>query len=475
MLKGTLDDFTLPDIFRLLSFAKKTGRLDVARSAGHGKVFFREGEVSFAESSLSKDPLGQRLIRAGSLTESQLRKALDQHASSGERVGEILVSSGVVTADQIESAIRGQIEDAVFDLLRWELGDFEWEPEATFEIEVPLSVSVENLIMEASRRLDELEVIKRKIPSAEVVLRMAPKPPEGAVEINITPEEWRVLVLVDGNRTIEEIAEMVGWDEFQAMRSFYGLVSAGLVEVGAAATEEPAATAEPAAEEVAVEAEPEPAAEEVAVEAEPEAEPVAEAEPEPEPEAEPVAAAEELPEPAAMAEAEAEPEAVVTEGGAPETEAAAEWFEEPSVDAVESFDVPGPDELVTETPEEVDPLLSELLHEETGPAGAEAAPETAAPKAPEPPAAPEIPATPSQETPHVDRAAVVRELAGLFSDEERPRPKAASSSATQSAAKKEAAKKEPGASDKDDRKRVEDDDEVTKGLISRLIDGVKGL
>jgi len=30
MLKGTLDDFTLPDMFRLMSFSKKTGRLDVS-------------------------------------------------------------------------------------------------------------------------------------------------------------------------------------------------------------------------------------------------------------------------------------------------------------------------------------------------------------------------------------------------------------------------------------------------------------
>ena len=38
MLKGTLDDFTLPDVFRLMSFAKKTGCVDVVRSAGAGLV-----------------------------------------------------------------------------------------------------------------------------------------------------------------------------------------------------------------------------------------------------------------------------------------------------------------------------------------------------------------------------------------------------------------------------------------------------
>jgi hypothetical protein len=51
---------------------------------------------------------------------------------------------------------------------------------------------------------------------------------------------------------------------------------------------------------------------------------------------------------------------------------------------------------------------------------------------------------------------VVRELAGLFSDDERqPRT--------------------DGAPEGDQRKRVEDDDALNRGLISRLIDGVKGL
>ena len=55
MLKGTLDDFTLPDIFRLLSQSRKTGRLDVERSAGNGNIFFKEGNVYFAESTLSRE------------------------------------------------------------------------------------------------------------------------------------------------------------------------------------------------------------------------------------------------------------------------------------------------------------------------------------------------------------------------------------------------------------------------------------
>jgi uncharacterized protein DUF4388 len=458
MLKGTLDDFTLPDIFRLLSMAKRTGALDVARSAGTGRIFFRDGDVYFAESSLTREPLGQKLIRARAVTEGQLMKALDAHAAGGGRVGEILVAAGALTLDQLEVAVKEQIEDSVFDLLRWELGDFQWEPGDEVEVEVPIIVSVENLIMEASRRLDELEVIKRKIPSVDSVLRMAPKPPEGAVEINITPEEWRILVLVDGSRDVAAIAEAVALDEFGAMRVLYGLVAAGLIELASGERAELVDEAEPLQEvtprvelEAFVEPEPRQAAEpmiSLGVDLSPASNGNGTAPEAPAPAAdldddlliatgdddEPDLAADD----AALligAADEAAPEPAFTdEARAFEPELPAE-ADEPSLDepapafSVETFDAPSDDELTMEVPPE-----------------AEAA-------APEPAA--EVPATPE---PSIDRAAVVRELAGLFGDDDRPRPQRA------------AMGERPAQP-----QRLEDDDQLTKGLISRLIDGVKGL
>ncbi|MEA2478008.1 MAG: hypothetical protein QOC87_2207, partial [Actinomycetota bacterium] len=238
MFTGTLDDFTLPEIFRLLSQTGRTGRLDVARSAGSGAVFFRDGDVYYAQSSLSTERLGRHLIRARAITEGQLRRALDEHASSGRRVGDILRDHGVLTEEQLQAAIRSQIEDAAFDLLRWEAGEFSWVGGAATEVEVPIAVSVENLIMEAARRIDEMEVIRRRIPSGDAVLAMSPTPPEGALEINIAPDEWRVLVTVDGSRSVDEIAAALHFEEFELLKILYGLISAGLIEL---APNEPAA------------------------------------------------------------------------------------------------------------------------------------------------------------------------------------------------------------------------------------------
>jgi hypothetical protein len=551
MLKGTLEHFALADVFRLMSWAKKTGKLEVARSAGRGKIFFRDGEVYYAESSLSREPLGQKLIRSGSLTDGQLMKALDQNAQSGERVGQILVANGWVTQEQLQGALRQQIEDAVFDLLRWELGEFDFQPQVEADIEVQISVSVENLIIEASRRLDELEVIQRKIPNEDARLKMANKPPEGAAEINITPEEWRMLVLVDGSRTIHEIALLVGMDDFGALRGLYGLVSAGLVEVVSEHEPQPSSGGE-AVGAFVTDGALQPMDQETAVSQEPQtvAHPIEQAQVEPTAAAEPVATDPVVAEPASMdpgvggsapANPVAEPEMhapVVTEAAASEPVISSEpvfadpvttpepyaapaadssvfepatestWdaetlssvfkVEEPQVpDAQNGFEVEAPHGIVTpepvasepvafegvseqpasapEIPTEAQTEITQLVDESTQVATFEAAPAPESFDAPapgelethkpdpflndlleQPPASSPAPPAPSPAAPQVDRSTVVRELAGLFSDDER-QPRA------------------EGTAEGDQRKRVEDDDALSRGLISRLIDGVKGL
>lgn len=237
VLSGGLENFALPDVFRLLAHNKVTGALRVARASGEGTVFFRDGEVYFAFSNLTREFLGQRLVNAKLITEGQLLRMLDEQKKAGEkRIGDLLVEKGFISKELLHTFLKEQIQDAIFSMLQWDVGAFEFLSNELAPQEIGLTVSVENLIMESSRRIQEWEVIRRKIPSLEVVVRMAPTPPEDAVEINIRPEEWTLLVLADGTRTVREIAGASERSEFDACKIIYGLVTAGLLDVASSAT-----------------------------------------------------------------------------------------------------------------------------------------------------------------------------------------------------------------------------------------------
>ena len=72
--------------------------------------------MSTPEPGLGWIPLGQLLVDGGILTEQQLRRVLEEKASSGRRLGEIAVSLGFTTERAIAGALAEQYELEFVDL-----------------------------------------------------------------------------------------------------------------------------------------------------------------------------------------------------------------------------------------------------------------------------------------------------------------------------------------------------------------------
>ncbi|HEY3317244.1 MAG TPA: DUF4388 domain-containing protein [Coriobacteriia bacterium] len=235
-LRGNLKDFSLPDVFQLVTLSRKTGILRIKRAdSAEGSVWFRDGDVFFAQSNWHREPLGERLVSAGKVTPSALARVLDvqkTEGSAGRRLGQILVDEGYITDKVLEAFVQEQIQDTIFDLFRWDEGDFDFDPlEGVPDEDIGLSVSIENIVMEGSRRLEEWNRIKKKIPSMEIVFKMATAPGEGTFEISLKPVEWNLLLLVDGTRSVSDLASETSRTDFEVARVLYGLFSAGLLEV----------------------------------------------------------------------------------------------------------------------------------------------------------------------------------------------------------------------------------------------------
>ncbi len=354
-LRGNLNDFTLPDVFQLIALSKKTGVLRMRRADGsEGDVWFRDGEVFFAESNWHRERLGERLVTAQKITPSALTRVLELRAAepeNGRRLGRILVDEGYITDAVLEAFVREQVLEPIFDLMRWEEGEFDFEmTPQTPEEDIGLAVSIENIVMEGARRLEEWERIKKKVPSTDVVFKMATAPGEGSFEISLKPVEWNLLLLVDGTRSVAELARAAHWTEFDAARIVYGLHSAGLLEV--VSDEEAARLREAMAEReaaMAAAASAPKAPAPVSTSTEPSAAPVTEPAPETVPPAPPGGEPAEAPE----AEEVTGPAAEVETGAEPVVEAEAEAeAEQPPVSvesAVSSEEWPEAQESQSET------------------------------------------------------------------------------------------------------------------------------
>src|SRR4030043_670700 len=89
-LKGSLKDFSLPDLFQLLNCSKKNGTLNLTRGKARGYICFRNGEVFFATTNWKRQALGLKLLNAGIVNKAQLDEALELQKSNarGQRLGQ---------------------------------------------------------------------------------------------------------------------------------------------------------------------------------------------------------------------------------------------------------------------------------------------------------------------------------------------------------------------------------------------------
>jgi hypothetical protein len=93
---------------------------------------------------------------------------------------------------------------------------------------INVKLDLENIIIEGSRQLRELEQLKDEIPSLEMALKFTDRP---LTNVNLSVDEWKVVKFVDPKNTMRQIAGTNKLTEIEIRRIVYGLLQAGLVEL----------------------------------------------------------------------------------------------------------------------------------------------------------------------------------------------------------------------------------------------------
>ncbi|MDQ3138086.1 MAG: DUF4388 domain-containing protein [Gemmatimonadota bacterium] len=233
-LEGPLKDLHIQDVFQLLDLGRKSGVLRVTSELRQtaGTVCFERGGVVAAAVGSDPQPLGARLVRTGKITAADLNRARSMQSGGDERrLGDILASLGVISRRELDRQLKSQIEEAVFELLRWSEGYFRFEEGMGCQaaVEAPVRFPTEVLLMEAARRIDEWSRIGSTVSHLRLVPRLPAHDARGGETLDLVPFEWEVLAAVDGTRDLHSLAEVLGRSEFEVARTVYGLTNAGVV------------------------------------------------------------------------------------------------------------------------------------------------------------------------------------------------------------------------------------------------------
>ena len=227
-IKGSLKEASLADVCQLLALGLKTGCLSVTDRSRFGQIFFDRGRITYSRIINRRDRIGDVLVRAGLLTQEQLDKALEVQTHEPDRkLGEVLVSTGLITHEDLTRYIRLQIEDAIYHLFTWSRGSFFFEADEKPEnADILVSINPDSLLLEAARRVDEWSLIEKKIPSLDLIFQVDQERVKESFS-ELTPEQQRILTLLDGSHTVAEVADETSISEFDVGKALYGLIQAG--------------------------------------------------------------------------------------------------------------------------------------------------------------------------------------------------------------------------------------------------------
>jgi hypothetical protein len=149
------------------------------------------------------------------------------------RLGQLLIEMGALTERELRRQLEYQVTEVVFELLSWQEGFFSFTegPLSGVPGDAMVRIRTESVLMEGARRIDEWSRIEHHIPHLGVVPVLAPVEGQGpdAALLDLLPNEWEVLALVDGDRDVRGIAHALARSEFEVARTLFGLVSTGVI------------------------------------------------------------------------------------------------------------------------------------------------------------------------------------------------------------------------------------------------------
>jgi len=201
VLRGKLTDVSLPEVLTFLKVSSKTGVLSMVQVGVRKSLFFLDGRVVFAASSLTQDRLGEVLLRGSKISADEYLR-ISQRIRGGQRLGKALVETGVLSPKDLWWGIEQQVKEIAWSLFSWDDGYFLFEEnDRARQEKITLSLDVAALVIDGVRKLDGAGPLQGRFAPLDSIL----EPGSAESPVALEPYERHVLSLVNGERTVGEV------------------------------------------------------------------------------------------------------------------------------------------------------------------------------------------------------------------------------------------------------------------------------
>jgi hypothetical protein len=232
---------SLIDFIGFLANGMQTGVLTAAHGDVERSVYFFRGDVVWASSTSPNDRLGEFLLKRGRVTREQLQIAI---RDGDRRIGRACVERGFIAAHELYAMVQAQLTEIFDRMLATEHGVWSYARVSSSQLaDSKIHLSTQGLLVDALRRLDELQIYRQRIRTADVLIERVPKAQRPETNSNETGDliqqmdehlrdtAKQLLRVLPGAASISELMRLLGKGEFEVTRVVYHLLRRGMVQI----------------------------------------------------------------------------------------------------------------------------------------------------------------------------------------------------------------------------------------------------
>jgi hypothetical protein len=226
------DPTPLFGLLRTIYVESRSGRLHLSHSHGRRTLSILRGQILHASSDVAGERLGDVLVRFGLLAQADVDQAMQRVLEERARLGAVLVEMGRIERARLEEAVGLHARELLFSVLD-EAGvsvAFEEVPEGELETDLVCRMSMAQVILEATRRVQDPELVRRGVGDPGRILKLSSNWVLRSQRITFTPTDGFILSRVDGTMSVREVLSLVPVPVEDAERSLFGLLCTGTVD-----------------------------------------------------------------------------------------------------------------------------------------------------------------------------------------------------------------------------------------------------
>ncbi|MCX7726582.1 MAG: DUF4388 domain-containing protein [Chitinispirillaceae bacterium] len=233
LISGTLREFILADVMQLLAQQKITGKLILDNGKKEGYVFFKDGLVVSAmyEGESFQAKLFCFFTEIRQETKSKVREFFSKYEGRIAELTQYIENKGILAHEELYNYATNLIMDIACSFFFWKGGQYKFEALRTVDHLIPAGVSipVENIVMEAMRRVDEWNRIRKNFNEETIFMHTDKKVDLSNFNNPLEKPELYLYLRIDGTTPVKDLLSDAFISEYRTYESINFLLTEGLI------------------------------------------------------------------------------------------------------------------------------------------------------------------------------------------------------------------------------------------------------